>query len=470
MKLYIKVLFAAILFVSFFSCKKDKLLTESGIKLNFSIDTVQFDTVFASVGSATKRFIVHNTYDQPIKVSEIYLAGGSNSNFMINIDGANTRRVSDVEIPANDSLFIFVQVTVDPNNISSPMVIQDSIVFSTNGYDQDIDLVAWGQDVVLIDGDKNGLIQTTTWTSEKPYLIYNSMAVDSGHTLTITAGTQLHFSFGSALYVYPTATIVVEGDVENPVVFQGDRLEEIYDDVPGQWQGIWLMQKSKDNVFKNAIVKNAVIGIRVDTVGSANPTLIMHNTRIEHMTFAGLYALGSQVVATNCVFADCANYAVALLYGGGYHFYHCTMANYPTHGNRQTPALIINNYFVSDNTPFVRSIYDTYFGNCIIYGNKDVEVEFDSYDDAYMEYQFDHCLMKVNPEMDISDETKYKNIIINEDPEFVDVTEYDYQLDTLSPAIDKGDINIVTGILDLDLNGNQRDELPDLGAFERIDK
>ena len=44
--------------------------------------------------------------------------------------------VSDVEIAANDSIYIFIQVNVNPNNASSPMIITDAINFVVNGNSQ----------------------------------------------------------------------------------------------------------------------------------------------------------------------------------------------------------------------------------------------------------------------------------------------------------------------------------------------
>lgn len=55
---------------------------------------------------------------------------------------------------AGDSLFVFVQVTVDPTGSTSPLLIKDSVIFETNGNIQDVKLTAIGQDVYLVKPDR----------------------------------------------------------------------------------------------------------------------------------------------------------------------------------------------------------------------------------------------------------------------------------------------------------------------------
>ena len=86
------------------------------------------------------------------------------------------------------------------------MVVKDSIVFQFNGKEQDIDLISYGQDVNLINGE---IIGTETWNSPKPYLVYNSMLVDTNSILTLEAGSKIFFHKGSRLFV--AGTIVVNG-------------------------------------------------------------------------------------------------------------------------------------------------------------------------------------------------------------------------------------------------------------------
>ncbi|MDQ3191401.1 MAG: hypothetical protein M3Q58_07405, partial [Bacteroidota bacterium] len=139
-----------LLAVLVFSCRRDQVLTDPSAKLNFSMDTVLFDTVFTSIGSSTRQLKIYNNNNRNIIVSNIRLAGGTASQYRFNVDGIPGPAVQDLEVLANDSLFLFVEVTVDPLNVNSPLIIKDSILFETNGNLQDVDLVAWGQNAHYI--------------------------------------------------------------------------------------------------------------------------------------------------------------------------------------------------------------------------------------------------------------------------------------------------------------------------------
>ncbi|NOZ47617.1 MAG: hypothetical protein GXO79_12675 [Chlorobi bacterium] len=466
------------LLIIFFSCNKDEILTDSNVKLTFSTDTVMFDTVFTTIGSTTKRLKVYNTYDKTINISSVKLAGNTITNFRLNIDGDKVNSVSDLEILPNDSLYIFVEVTVDPNGENSPILIQDSIIFITNGNVQDIDLVAFGQDVHLINGQ---IIETETWNNDKPYLIYNSMLVDSLKTLTINEGTQLHFHRNSSLIVL--GTLIVKGTVENPVVFQGDRLEPMYDDVPGQWGVIALIAGSTNNRIDHAIIKNGIVGIQVGEYNkSVAPDLFITNTRIENMTTHGLYLFNSTVVAANCLIANCGYYGAFMAVSGIHKFYHCTFANYFEYANRVDPTVLISNN-ISVNVDGVNNQYignmDVYFGNSIIYGNNIEEIGISEATEANLNYKFENCLIKDSTfeheefPLDLTDESHFVNIINNKNPRFKDINEYNYELDTLSIAKDAGarSITDLFGFLEFDMLGNSRilDSNPDLGAYERVE-
>ena len=157
-----------------------------------------------------------------------------------------------MEIAPMDSMYIFVEVTVDPNGQNLPLVVKDSIEFVTNTNHQDINLVAWGQDFKLVKGK---IAKNTTWTSEKPYLVYSDSYVDSASTLTIQPGTKVYFHKEAGLHI--EGKILAKGTVDNPILFHSDRLEASYQNVPDQWDGISLYPGSKDNEFSNVEIKNA---------------------------------------------------------------------------------------------------------------------------------------------------------------------------------------------------------------------
>lgn len=467
--------FAAVLILA--GCRKDAINDDPSLKLVFSADTILFDTVFTTIGSATFPLKVYNPSKATIRISSVILAGGQASNFRMNVDGVAADMVGDVEIGPGDSIYIFVEVTVDPTIQNQPMILTDSILFLTNGNEQDVDLVAWGQDAYFHYPDHFSpnlppySLVSGTWSNDKPHVIYGYAVVDEDSVLTVQAGTQVHLHNSSVLWIYDGGSLKVQGSSTDPVVFQGDRLENAYKDVPGQWGRIWLSAGSIDNMIDHAIIRNGSIGLHIDTLGaSANPTLTLSNTIIENMTIAGLYAQGSWVEATNTVITNCGQFGVVLSIGGKYEFRHCTLGNYWSYGVRQTPSLVLNNYYEDINGNIqVRNLAGAYFGNCIIHGGNGEEIYLDSANTSgKFSYTFENCIVKT--ELDISTLSSFISCLKNPAQGlFMDYNENDLHLILNSPAIDFGNPMISSGLPnDLDGTGRLLDLAPDAGAYEFV--
>lgn len=459
------------------ACKKAEIITDTGAKPGFSTDSVLFDTVFTTVGSTTRLFKIYNANNQTLIISKAYLATGSSSQFRMNIDGVSGTSISDIEIMSGDSLFVFVQVTVNPTNQNSPLLIRDSIVFETNENRQHVMLTAIGQDVHLHKPNQfptNGLPPysiidcNAIWTNDKPHLIFGYAVVDEGCTLTMQAGTKVHLGVRAVLWVYDGGTLIVNGAKNNEVTFQGSRLEPDYQDIPGQWGKIWLSAGSKDNIIDWAIIKNGSIGVQADTLGvSINPTLRISNTIIKNMSAAAIYGQGSFIRGYNCVFANCGQYAGAFTIGGRYRFEHCTFANF-TNSSRSTPLLALNNYYVDiTNTLQIRNLDSAYFGNCILYGDLEEEIGLDSSTfGGVFSYKFENCILKTT--LNTSDAFHYIFVHPNTDPGFKDVSTNNYRLaSSTAYAVDKGTSSIFV-VTDLDGNfrPNPNTSYPDIGAYE----
>ena len=460
--------------LSIFACRKDTLITDTSAKLGLSEDTLLFDTVFTSVGSVTQQMKIYNRQKGKLNISSIRLGKGNGSYFRLNVDGQPGKSFSNIEIPAGDSLFIFVEVTIDPNNQNTPLIVTDSIIFVTNSNIQQVQLVAWGQDahyIVANTFSKNvphySIIcsnKTITWTNDKPYVIYGYGVIDSAGILKIDAGVKIYFHKNAGLWVYKEGSIQVNGTKESPVIFQGDRLEYAYAELPGQWDRIWLNEGSKNNVFNYAIIKNGFIGIQAETISQQGSNyLIINNSIIRNMTGIGLFTRFYKVRSTNTVIANCGNYDVALTLGGSYHFRHCTFANFWNMSNRQTPLMYINNYSESQTLP----LDSAYFGNCILYGNLAKEVEFDGKPGTF-NYTFDHSILKLDAAINMVPPHFIQ--CAQNDPAFADPNIQNYELTTYSPALDQGDISISNANPPIlyDFKGNPRKNgvAPDLGAYE----
>ncbi len=477
-----------------YSCRKDDFSDDPSIQLEFSQDTVQFDTVFTTVGSSTEIFTVYNRSSKSIKISSLRIAGGSNSYFRLNVDGVPGNSFTDVEIEANDSIFIFAEVTVDPNNQNTPLVVTDSIQFVTNGNLQQVQLVAWGQDAYFHKPPPNSpplffIGCGETWNNDKPHVIYGYALVDSACSLTIAAGTNVYLHPGSGIIVLSSGTLIVNGTTGSPVVFQGDRLGEDFKDIPGQWDRIWLSNITRSNlvngseeigpgsrnsVIRNAIIKNGTIGLLADTVYAPGETTVrIENTIVKNMSYNGVTCRGASIKGYNSVFANCGGPTTSLLYGGTYDFYQCTFANYWTNGNRQDPTLVMNNYFDVN----VRRL-DAHFYNCIVHGNLETEIGVDSFPRAapnQFNFLFDHALLKVENNYPTTNPSYFNAVLratgYTNQPGFMDIDNNDYQLDSISIAINAGDPTIVNidPILSTDLLGQLRPQgiAPDLGAYEK---
>ena len=495
----VKIILLAII-VAFFACEKEDVYLDPNARLHFSVDTLSFDTVFTTVGSVTLNFRVYNPYNKDLNISHVVLKGASTP-FRINVDGEPggiENKVENVLIGAKDSMHVFVEATLDANNDVLPLVIMDSIEFITNGNAQFVKLLAYGQDVHHISIENADFItylgenkthpavvlNTTQLLADKPYLIHNHIVIDTLETLTLKEGVVLYMRKDVSMFV--KGSLKIEGTFENPVEIRGDRLDDVfdglpYDKIPGQWGYIHLLPGSMNNTIDYALIRNAVIGIQVDSVVTLDePTLRISNTRIQNMTYAGIYAQGAEIEASNCVIANCGERSVVLSIGGAYNFTHCTIGNYYTWSNkaRQTPSVVLNNFYKSlDGKVIARDLKAANFYNSIIYGTLLTEVALlNEYEkepvDAEFNYLFDYCIIRGKSELDTSDTDHFKNILWDKDPMFLNPSEnFDFRLDSLSPAINFANPAYAEDLpIDLLNNNRLKDGKPDLGAMEYVSK
>ena len=500
MKTIFSALFAICLLI-FFSCKKEEhiLNSSSNLSLSFSKDTLLFDTVFTTVGSATRSFKVYNNSNQDIILNSISLAR-TESPFRINVDGESGHTVNDIFIRSNDSIYIFSEVTINPNEAinelgqSTHLIEQDSIIFSYNNQIQDIDLVAWGIDanfhcgfpdyekyqselldsIYIEEYDEFYYyynIQTDTyWSNERPHIVYGDIWVTNGAKLIINEGVNIYLHNNSTILIAENSTLKIQGTKENLVTIQGDRLEDYYQQISGQWDRIWLTAGSIDNSIEYAFIKNGTIGLHVDSVANQSPSLDIKNSIINNMSGLGILGQGAHIEGENLLVSNAGQYALALNIGGEYDFKHCTFANYYNLASRQTPSVFINNYYEDINEQIqYRELSKANFGNCIIYGDNENEILFDALEGTSLNYLFDHCLIKMDLSVyDPENDNLFQNTMVNEDPLFVDKNIWDFRLDSLSPALNYGKDEIAN-LVPYDLDGNYRLNSPDLGCFERVE-
>ncbi len=471
MKCLTQILTLIAVIILFGACQKDKMSSSPDSVLHFSSNIITFDTLFTSIGSPTKNLRVTNQTNENIVISSIRLAGGNQNGFRMNVNGEVANETTNVSIAPQDSIFIFIEATLGKTGKSGPLITQDSIIFHVNNNEQKVILKAWGQDFVLINSTT---IRTSTWTKDRPYLVYDEAVVDSGQTLTIEAGTSVYFHKNTGLLI--KGKLNVMGTFDEPVEFKGDRLEPAYNNIPDQWNGLILCSGSHDNSIDYAKIKNANIGLQVGTIEhSGYASLELSNTRIENMSWAGIWAMKSRILAYNCVISNVRYYNTALLLGGDYQFYHTTFANYYNNisaGVRTTETVCLSNYLIDTKSgvKYVGDLKAATFGNCIITGNRANELLITLDNKGQTNYLFDRSLLQISDTFKIADPSRFVGIIRNVNPRFKDPYEGNFELDTLSIAKDYGRLDYAkTYPLDLKNESRISDEGPDLGAYERIE-
>jgi len=470
-------LFIALLFVNFSACTDDLFTSNPEKKLEFSTDTLTFDTIFTSLGSTTEKFLIFNNNNRALRISQISLAKGVASKFRLNVDGTvNAANVfKDVEIGARDSMYIFVETTINPTDANNPVLIEDSVLFEFNGNKQQVLLEAFGQNMYLL---KNvTLLENTRFKNDKPYLIYGDLTVDSLQTLTLPAGCRLYFHNNANLLVY--GNLRAEGTFNQPVELRGDRLDKVkfldpvpYNYVAGQWGGVYFLSPTGKHVLKNTNITSAYVGLYSPNADrSTLPDIDIENCRIHNFVYYGIVVQNTNITVKNSEISNTGSYTVYLS-GGKHVFEQSTIANYYANNSFEpssrdkSPAVLIMG--LQRSAPM-----QTEFVNCIVAGTIDNEFAIASrYLDDY-KGSFKNSYIKRK--------AKY------EQPQFVDVRWYsprdtifkqirfdnekkkyfNFTPDSISPARNMADPSIASQY-PLDLNGKNRfaDGLPDAGCYE----
>jgi len=455
----------------FTSCKKETFYEKDDASLEISKTTITFDTIFTTIGTVTQKFTVFNPHKGTVK-TDIVLVGGNASFFSVNVDGVPGTVFKDVEIPAKDSIFIFVKVNIHPNGGNTPMLIVDTLAFYTNGNRQNVDLLACGEDAIFIVADKvfNGSLpykivaeegQTVRWKKDKPYVIYGYATIDENAKLIIEAGTQIYLHKGAGLWVSPDGCLHVDGTKEEPVVFQGDRRAFANQADYAQWDKIWINEGSQDNIINYAIIKNAFIGIHTETrdYGMGNK-LILSNSIIKHSELAGLLSWNYKIDAFNNVIYDCRQHC-AILQIGLYDFRNNTIYNKTT-GKRENPSVFVSDYYNISTTVQYTGTVKADFSNNIIYGNIAKELRFGYDNAANFDLKLNNCLIKMHDSLFYT-LPSCSNVILNTDPLVNNESEHDFSLKDNSPCKGKG---IFFGAITTDITGATRNNPPSIGAYE----
>ncbi len=456
--------FAFCLFLT--SCKKDSFITSEFAQLSITADTLKYDTVFTTTGSITKFFKIINENNQKLKLSKVKLMGGTTSAYKMNVDGVATNEVTNLDIEANDSIYVFVSVTINPNAANLPFIVSDSILINYNGNNRYVQLQAYGQNANFL--SNRVITGNVVWTNNLPYVILGSIRIDTTATLTIQPGCKI-YSHADAPFIVD-GVLTVNGIKTNPVTFTGDRLDEGYKDLPASWPGIYFRGSSKNNVLTYAVVKNAYQAIVTEKPSvNANPKVILHQCVIDNAYDAGILSVNSSLQADNSLISNCGS-NIILNYGGVYNFTHCTVAAYSTNYIlHKNPMLSVNNFTQLASGTLTADL-NAVFRNNIFWS-----------DEGIVTNELSVIKQGANPFTVLFEKNMYRSAadpsnstltgnIRNADPSFdsIDVTKniFDFRItkNTASPAINAGTLTGFTKDLD---DKNRNVGLPDLGCYEK---
>ena len=470
----VKLCLLALLLCVMTGCQDDdSFSTNVSNILSFSADTVKLDTVFSAVPTTTRTFWVHNESGDGIRCTNIRLERGNQSGFRVNVDGVylgseSGYQASEVEIRKGDSIRVFVELTSPVNGRNKPWLVEDNLLFLLeSGVTQKVNLNAYSWDAIKY---RNlHITNDTTLTGDRPIIVYGKLTVEEHATLTLAAGTTLYFHDGGGIDVY--GRLCSQGEAGKEVILRGDRLDWMFDYLPydlmsGLWGGIHFYETSYDNVMEFTDLHSSFNGIVCDSADVEKQKLTLKNMTVHNCQGKGLSTVNCKVTAENCQFTNTLYECVDIL-GGDVTMNHCTLAQfYPFDSNRR-PAL---NYYSTATMPLLRmdcinSIVTGYPEDVVMGATENENIPFNyrfissilrtpAVEDA--EHIIDVIFENVEDTASVQGDKHFKLVDIN-------TQHYDFHLDSLSPAINKGSKDYPVSD---DRDGKARDDQPDIGCFE----
>lgn len=507
MKLNLVLILSSLCLLLWASCEQPLNPISEGA-LTFDQDTVKFDTIFTTRLTPSERLIVSNPENDAIAISRVWLENGDDSEFKMIVDGIQGNDVSDLVIAKDDSMHVFVNLKSKEQDAYA----EEYINFQVGDNVQQVLVQAWivdayfltarlqqQDDFLNLDPGSFFFSRDTVLTPDKPIIMDGPIFIPEGVTVEVEPGTEIFFTpyqfgvkdsnglstFGFYSWLIVSGTLRAAGTPEEPILFTSSRLQDtLFNENPAQWRGIRFLPSSKDNVLRHTTIKNALIGVEVDSVSvNLAPKVTIQNTHIRNMGVHGIVGVGvapegaiensaPSILMENSIVSSCKLHTVYILGGGKYNFFNSTFANFNIRRfSRRTPQVRISNWFSFDGVSAVQIESFTQFTNCIIWGDEDDEIVLDTLQGApYDLLSFDHSIVVVSEDFEPFLDPHLFDSFKNSDPLFSDFFTRDYRILEGSPAIDAG-INFPigsTGYED-DFRGNinnLRTGTFDIGAFE----
>ena len=463
----------------FASCTSEETFpTGAGDRLQFSVDTLRMDTIISGQTSIVRSFSIYNNNSDGFSITAVNIQDNQSDSFHVNVDGTaitGGNLATSIDCRSKDSLQVFVSITPPAADRDDKVLHEARLLFTlANGVTQSVVLSAYSQDVITL---RNHVVQTDeTLSAQRPYLVVDSLTVASGATLTLQAGVRLLFQSNALLHV--DGTLVANGTREKPVQLRGDRMDfmfvnQPYDRVSGQWQGVVLGAGSFDNNLNYTDIHSGSYGIRCEPSNTDRSKLILQNSVLHNVTGHCLQATACKLYVGNSQISNAGGHCVSLA-GGDAQFVHCTIAQFYPFSGLRAEALYYTNVSGGNPCPLLNAL----FQNCIITGYSDDEVSGVKSSKAGIafNYGFYNCLLNtaevsddqvLNNAWDTDKKTKREDNF----PAFnMDYLLFDFRPVAASRAVGLGDPSVTAGTYAADRNGIVRltDGKSDAGCYEHI--
>ena len=445
----------------FTACIEDGIASSPSDQPVFSTDTVRLGENFTQTPTPTARFKAYNRSDKILSISSVSLREDVAGTFRVNVDGLAGTSFRNVEIRPGDSIYIFVEATLPPTGSGKLSTIDGYLDFQTNGVGSTVVLRAAGQDAERLSAYRVEA-PGERWDATLPKVIFDSLIVAPGATLTVAPGAELYFHDKSYMKVY--GSLVTEGSAEAPVTITGDRRGNVVGNIPfdlmaSQWSGLRFAEGSRGSRLSHTTVSNTVDGV---TVGKG-AEVAFHNCRLRNSAGSSLTALHADVRLTGCEIAEAAESALSVT-GGTLTASHCTFANYYLFVYPNQPIVKFSHTSsedADDDNPEL-PLAKADISNSIIYG---LAPDFSPSSLDGTEVRLRGCVLKSSG----NDDDNFIGCTWGADPMWGVVRPeyiFDYRLKPESPLHGTASPSLVTPEGDTDMLGTPRLPSPTPGAYQ----